>query len=75
MQMKPFAVYFPQFYPTATNDMAWGAGFTDWALVANANMRKHWPRRAPAAGFYDGSSTTVHAHQMAEAKAAEKSGF
>lgn len=73
--MKPFAIYFPQFYPTATNDKAWGAGFTDWALVANANMRDVWPRRAPAAGFYDGAAPLVHERQMAEAKAADLGGF
>lgn len=73
--MKPFAIYFPQFYPTATNDKAWGAGFTDWALVANANMRDVWPRRAPAAGFYDGVAPLVHERQMAEAKAADLGGF
>ena len=73
--MKPFAVYFPQFYPTATNDEAWGAGFTDWTLVANANMRNAWPRRAPTAGFYDGASPIVHARQMAEAQGAQLGGF
>lgn len=66
--MKPFAIYFPQFYPTATNDKAWGSGFTDWALVANANMREEWARRAPAAGFYDGASAQVHLRQMNEAR-------
>lgn len=65
--MKPFAIYFPQFYPTKTNDDAWGAGFTDWALVANANLREAWQRRAPAAGFYDGSSMIVHDRQISEA--------
>lgn len=65
--MKPFAIYFPQFYPIKTNDDAWGAGFTDWALVANANLRDAWPRRAPAAGFYDGSSPLVHARQITDA--------
>lgn len=73
--MRPFSIYFPQFYPTATNDEAWGVGFTDWALVANANMRDAWPRRAPAVGFYDGASPMVHARQMSEAKAALLGGF
>lgn len=73
--MKPFAIYFPQFYRTATNDKAWGAGFTDWALVANANMRDSWRRRAPAAGYYDGASPLVHARQMREAQAADLGGF
>lgn len=73
--MNPFAIYFPQFYPTATNDKAWGKGFTDWALIANANMRDAWQRRAPVAGFYDGSDQNVHVRQMAEAKAADLGGF
>jgi Glycosyltransferase WbsX len=72
---KPFAIYFPQFYPTATNDKAWGAGFTDWSLVANANMREAWTRRAPAAGFYDGSDPKVHLRQMNEATLAGLGGF
>ena len=73
--MKPFAIYFPQFYPTKINDDAWGAGFTDWALVANSNLRDAWPRRAPAAGLYDGSSPLVHARQITEAVSAGIGGF
>jgi hypothetical protein len=64
--MKPFAIYFPQFYPTPTNDRAWGRGFTDWSLVANANRQDIWQRRAPRRGFYDGSDPAVHESQMAE---------
>lgn len=66
--MKPFVIYFPQFYPTKTNDDAWGAGFTDWSLVANANLRNSWVRRAPRRGFYDGSSAPVHLEQIEEMK-------
>jgi len=73
--MNPFAIYFPQFYPISTNDKAWGKGFTDWTLVANANMRDWWSRRAPERGFYDGSVTKVHALQMAEARQAGIGGF
>jgi Glycosyltransferase WbsX len=73
--MKPFAIYFPQFYATTTNNDAWGAGFTDWSLVANANLRDAWPRRAPVAGFYDGSSPAVHSRQIAEALEAGIGGF
>ena len=73
--MKPFAIYFPQFYPIKVNDDAWGAGFTDWALVANANLRDAWPRRTPAAGYYDGSSPLVHSRQIAEALDAGIGGF
>lgn len=73
--MKPFAIYFPQFYPTATNDAAWGQGFTDWSLVANANLRDQWQRRAPRRGFYDGASADVHCSQIVEMKQAGLGGF
>lgn len=73
--MPPFAIYFPQFYPTPTNDAAWGKGFTDWGLVANANMRRQWRPRAPLRGFYDGASATVHHEQVEEARAAGIGGF
>lgn len=73
--MDPFAIYFPQFYPIETNDKAWGRGFTDWALVANANMRDLWPRRAPLRGFYDGSRPDVHLEQIEEARLAGIGGF
>lgn len=66
--MNPFAIYFPQFYPTPTNDKAWGHGFTDWALIANANLRDQWIRRAPQRGFYDGASPEVHLAQIDEMK-------
>jgi len=64
--MNPFAIYFPQFYPTPTNDRAWGQGFTDWSLVANANRQQIWQRRAPCRGFYDGADPVVHEAQMSE---------
>ncbi len=73
--MKPFSIYFPQFYPTPTNDAAWGHGFTDWSLVANANLRDHWERRAPRRGFYDGASPDVHRAQIEEMKQAGLGGF
>jgi hypothetical protein len=73
--MTPFAIYFPQFYPIETNDAVWGKGFTDWALLANANMRNQWPRRAPQRGYYDGSSPRVHIEQMEEARGAGLGGF
>jgi hypothetical protein len=66
---RPFAIYFPQFYPTPTNDRAWGQGFTDWALVAQANLRPSWSRRAPAIGYYDGSSSAVHQRQFEQMRA------
>jgi hypothetical protein len=73
--MNPFAIYFPQFYPIPANDRAWGIGFTDWALLANANMLNLWQRRAPKAGYYDGSSRITHHRQIAEAKCSGLGGF
>lgn len=51
--MKRYAVFFPQFYRIAINDLVWGQGFTDWVLVAGANAFNDWNRRCPTAGFYD----------------------
>lgn len=66
--MKPFCIYFPQFYPTEINNLTWGEGFTDWILVAHANMRNVWKRRAPQIGYYDGSDTAVHLNQINQMK-------
>lgn len=68
--IKPFCIYFPQFYPTKVNDEVWGDGFTDWVLVANANMHKLWNRRAPKRGFYDGSKQSIHVSQINEMRQA-----
>jgi hypothetical protein len=74
--MPPFAVYFPQFYPTPTNDRVWGKGFTDWALLANLNHRlTDADRRAPSRGFYDGADPTVHEAQITEMQAAGLGGI
>ena len=73
--MNPFAIYFPQFYPSKTNDAVWGQGFTDWSLVAYANLKDQWARRAPARGFYDGGSSDVHRAQISEMKDAGLAGL
>ena len=51
--MRRYAIFFPQFHQVSVNDLAWGHGFTDWALVAVANAFDYWTRRSPACGFYD----------------------
>lgn len=66
--MKPFSIYFPQFYPTEINNKTLGAGFTDWVLVAHTNMHKLWKRRAPKIGFYDGADKRVHLKQIEQMK-------
>lgn len=66
--MNPFSIYFPQFYPTKINNEVWGYGFTDWSLIANANLHRWWNRRAPSRGFYDGHSRDIHFSQIEEMK-------
>lgn len=68
---RPFTIYFPQFYPTPTNDQAWGKGFSDWTLLGGHNARlPSSDRRAPARGLYDGSDRNVHRAQIAEMRSA-----
>lgn len=75
MKKKAYAIYFPQYYSTCVNDQAWGKHFTDWLLVGQANFTGLWDRRAPAKGFYDGSSVELHRDQVLEAKASGLAGF
>jgi hypothetical protein len=65
--MNKYAIYFPQFHQVKVNDAAWGAGFTDWCLVATANALAKWGRRAPRCGFYDLSDQQSVAHQFQQA--------
>ena len=68
--MKRYAIFFPQFHQVRVNDLAWGHGFTDWALVAAANAFDYWARRSPACGFYDlGKASDVQAQFDAAAGA------
>ena len=47
-RVKRYAIFFPQFHRVRVNDLAWGHGFTDWALVAVANAFDYWALRLAA---------------------------
>ena len=73
--MKRYAIFFPQFHQTKVNDLAWGHGFTDWALVSVANVFDYWKRRSPVSGFYDLADSQAVESQFLNAAQAGLDGF
>lgn len=71
-EIKPLAIYLPQFHTIPENDKAWGVGFTEWINVRKAKpmFDGHYQPHIPHnnVGYYDLRNSEVLIQQAALAK-------
>lgn len=77
MTLQTLAYFLPQFHACPYNEKWWGAGFTEWTNVRQAQPLKpgHLQPRVPDGGEFDLASPAEIARQFATAKAAGIAGF
>jgi lipopolysaccharide biosynthesis protein len=79
MNIKPIAIYFPQYHVIPINERFWGAGFTDWHNVKKAKpcFEGHYQPHVPheSVGYYDLSDPDVLIRQAEMARSYGIYGF